>query len=143
MRLILLGAVVAIGCGSSLRETCDDAARPGTWRITTTLDHTDGSPGPCPTIQLTIAVPQSTVDVQSDVRYMPRTSELGSVEECWASYRQGSPSDGGRTACSAPIAAGSPTRASQGECLFQVGPPDAYGDFSAFCYYTAVWERVE
>ena len=147
MRLLVLGVLAVVGCGSSLRETCDLAARPGTWRITATLRPgiegiPYGFPGDCPTIALTVHLPVSAGDTRGGVRFTPRSTELGSRDECFGSYTEGSPSAAGRTACGGQFDTSSATTMRLAECFFQVGPPDQYGDFSSFCAYTAQWERV-
>jgi hypothetical protein len=143
MRSVLLGAALLIACGSSIRETCDLAARPGTWRITTTFDHTYFSPPvPCPDVQLTVTLPTSTGDYAASVLFDPASSELGSIDECRISYVQGSPEDAaGRTGCGGFFEAGSGMRTT-GECIVDFGPANSYGDSSSFCYYNATWERL-
>ena len=83
MRLLVLGVLAVVGCGSSLRETCELAARPGTWRITATLRPgiegiPYGFPGDCPTIALTVHLPVSAgvisaAAIFTAVRWRPPT----------------------------------------------------------------------
>ena len=145
--VVCVTALVACG-GPSLKGTCDQVARPGTWHVTATLragrDGTPyGFPGTCPTIALTVNVPVSASDVEASALYQPASSEPGSTDLCAIFYRQGAPSTGGRTACGGEFEAGNATRTRLAECFFQVGPANAYGDFTYFCGYTAQWDRVD
>src|SRR5512133_1622170 len=115
MRLVLLGALAFAGCGASLKETCDVAARPGSWRITATLLPGSegipyGFPGTCPTIDLTVHLPVNDGDTRGTVTFTPRSNELGSRDECGGFYTQGLPSADGRTQCGGQFDASSATR---------------------------------